>query len=276
MTERPTEYRPMNWLDGYLRLRGFEKSGRFYEAIGIRRFYLWISSLGDAETLPDSRHAGPVAGYLIKSVRNDARYYEVANFVRLLMVLPPATYLFMLQAWFSFALLAHMSVYLFMSILTERYKRALTETLEADDTVERPEDPNPQMPRKHIWFLPKKWEKREFYRFLGMEWAQGRTVAFVKKARATDDPREQIEHFEHPSLTELVRFEKGTRAAEFVHLTGFVYSLPPAYSFIVHQQWIWAFYMLVIAWGDLWLSLLQRYHRVRTMILLRRFGGRQA
>jgi hypothetical protein len=266
----------MEWLDGYFRLRSFEKSGRFYEAIGIRRFYTWISSLGDAEVLPERRYDLPVPEYLIKSVRNDARYYEVANLTRLGMALPPTLYLAYLETWFAFGCLVIMCGYLFVSILTERYKRALTELHLVDADAQPKEDEKPTLPRNHLWFTPKKWEKRELYQFLGMDWAQGRTLAFVKKARATNDPREQQEQLEHPNLTELVRFEKGTRAAETIHLIACAFNVPAAYVFIKEAQWVWALYILVIIWGDLWLSLLQRYHRVRTMILIRRYGSRLA
>lgn len=259
------------WIDAYLRVKGFERSGRFYERLGVRRFYRFIVGLGGAVALPGSWEPQAVPASILNRVRFETRYYELANLVRLLCLVGPGVGLWHMGMPPVFWLVAFLVVFHFECMVTERYKRALCALHTSDEGAEVAAQESPvTFPERHWWFTPKRFETVRFYKALGFEWVRAR-VRWVVQYLHTGRGSEGIRYLDEPTKAEVVKFESGTRVGEMLHVAAGVINLPPAAVLWSGGQTGWAAFLVVITVVDFLLALLQRYHRVRAGVVLTRW-----
>lgn len=260
-------------IEHYLRLKWFERSGRFYELIGIRGFYAWITGVGGGKPLPNTKNPAEIPVNHLETTKADSRYFEIANLLRAGFYLPPMVALFIVRQWFGFGILLFLVVFHFLCVATERYKRALLNIHQPGPAEPLVGDPNATI-TQHWFYSPKKFETNKFYRRIGLDYIRGRVRYYTRKTRFSRGEEKPVEYIEDQSPAAYARFEQGTRIGEMLHLVAMFLNLPPAFTAALAREWIWMVYLLLVAGADLYLALLQRYHRRRVTIAYNRLRSK--
>lgn len=206
-----------------------------------------------------------------------ARYYAWANGLRGLMYVPVAIGLLRIGAWFAFYFLLALMLFHALCILAENHKlAAATEILETGriSTVE----PIPiqrgadEMPPKNWYFIPKSIESPQLYKLIGV--AALRTVVnwYIDLTQLTKEERAAGKKAKHmPSTrTGMLDYETETRQAEIMHGIAGAFNFIPFVALWEAKEWALVAYVFLIILLDLYLVLLQRFHRVRIYSALRR------
>jgi hypothetical protein len=231
--------------------------------------------------LPASDQVSQLAGYSaarIKAMEDGVRYFAMANFLRIVITLPILTMFWVHNAFFWFWLWVLFCTYHATIVLAEFYKATLVGLLRPDPDPNAKAEEEIGQPWGDRWFRPRKFESEKFYRFLGIEFFRFLTTAYIEKTKLTLERRstgERVKYVEKPSPQDLLRFELGTRTAEMIHGIMAVFGLIPAIFALTNGLWFpYIPYTLWILWGDSWLVLLQRYHRVRVWKTIERLRTR--
>lgn len=268
----------------YLRLRRWERSGRFYERIGVRWLdYRLAAAFGERPVERYTPERTDSRARLIDSLYR-GRYSEVVNAmcVVIYFIISVATFFrgyIGLTAYTLGILFTHLMV-----IPIERYKRALV-----IDWLQHPEalsDPEPPLPERrtseqlqHWFYAPKAFETEKFYHKLNVDSYR----AFVAGLAYLSSPEEGDPEAPPPNALRkrtpeyLDAFERTTRSNELIHWLGLIQHLPYWYQFTKDAYIpgilavVWLFYL------NVWAALLQRQHRARIFkVLLRRERAERA
>ncbi len=253
-----------------------------YEALGVRRIYRVIAGIVGEELLPPV--GTPLEGVSrsqLEERRTATRYFENANYARAACYIPHMA---------SFIAHAHVTGAAYTSGLLilhglvsmlERYKRQLIDAhlAEAPESV-----PTPHVgdePDAHhsgladLWYRPKRFETERFYRLIGME-AFRAFVGWVMRTLTYGFSGKRVVTMPVPTRAQAVEFERETRLSEGVHLVGVALTLPTV-VFAWQQPWIavsiWA---TVVLFGEIGLTVLQRFHRARLWPVVSRVLARKA
>ncbi len=278
MSQPDIALRPASRIDRYLQLRRFEKSGRFYERLGIRHMYRWLVGLGGGAPLPPATQPQAVASEWLHRTKNDARYYEIANLIRGLLYVPPATLGLWRDVWLSTFVLVPLIIFHALCVLTERYKRALCfvhtpdPDAQGEPGIDKSSGSTPDDVVDHWWYTPRKFETPRLFKALGMDRIRELTKTYVQKTREEEGSEGPVQYLDPGSRESLIQFERGTRTGEFLHLSSGLLNVPPIVGLLMHGLWYGAVYVFLIFTIDMLLVILQRYHRARTYFLLRRGG----
>lgn len=264
----------------YLALKPWERSGRLYEWIGIRWIDLKLTALfGEAPLVRYQPGDTQSRAFLArKSLRG--QYSEIVNAMCALIYIGLIG-VCLLQGFLGLAAFAGLITAHHLLILPiERYKRALLNEWFAHPEAlhDGPADPDPPYLRtvdqlRHWYFRPLSFESEKFYDRIGVHsyrifvfWLTGLIESFADEESRKQAPNQ----IKNPSIEQLDQFEVGTRTSETVHLVGILEHLPFAIVFIQKSYWLGIFYMLGIAYLNIYAILLQRQHRVRLFKLLMR------
>lgn len=237
------------------------------ERLGMRVFYVFITNLVKDRLLPPAKEANSAKGWAEHDIRErieSARYFGRAQVVRALCNIPMIYVGWKGNApWVLYSFLALLAVQILM-IGVEVYKHAITSLLTADP------DATPEPPPNSFgdwYFTPKKWESEKFYRAIGIEGFRTFVNWYISSTRLTREEKttgKKVEYVAKPAPNDLLRFEVGTRIGEIVHLIIALINIMPLVVAI--QQYFHGyiiFHCAFFVWGDFYLVLLQRYHRLR-------------
>ena len=260
-------------LERWYRLRRFERSGRIYRALGLVALFARIAAVF-GETLPDPTVA-TLSREKMERLCARARYHELVNVISVLVQLP-----LLAMAWHvGQPLLVVYSLILLIphviSIMLERYKRAVLLDLIAAGTparegIVRAADASPQPERPHTgWFFgPFPCETELLYVRIGVERFR-RFVLWLMKIASASEGGSAFRNVTG-GRAGLAAFDAETRTAELTHLLGTTLHVPFAVVFWRERYSAGLVFVLFLWWLNLICALLQRQHRVRLQLLLRR------
>lgn len=255
------------------------------EKAGIRKVFFFAPNGRVESVLPMVGDAPKTPGYsaqLLNEKVEASRYFAISNAVRLGLHLPIVVmfFLFGITAIAPAVLFTIFCLWHALLVFLEFYKTGILFRIPPDPEAKGvPGEAFEPSPWGDNWFVPKPWETEKFYRRLGLPMFQKITLFYIYVARLSRKERrqgKQIEFVKHKNFSELARFEAGTRIGEMVHSYFVGFDVIPVVYAVLHHNPAWIGYTLFILWGDSWLVLLQRYHRVRIWKTFVRYRERAA
>lgn len=258
----------------WLTLKSFERSGRFYEFIGVAAVDRWLARVfGDQLIRPYSPDLTE-SSVRMREAFYKSQYVEVVNMMATLIHLT----LLGLILWQGHMGLA---VYCFLVMMVhvlpipiERYKRACIgswmahpEALTSGDYTIAHRRSLGQL--QHPYFQPKPWETEERYEKIGV-WTFKRFAFWLSSLsnKLPGDQESTTNTLGSRDLGRIDSFERGTRVGEAIHLVGIAQHIPFWWWFAVTQYWVGLIYLLWPLYLNLYAALLQRQHRARIFRLL--------
>ena len=243
-------------------------AARGFELIGVRAFYTFLAPpwhrVPSVRELRDGQYLS--AETFRKGIR-DARYYTGANGLRLLTYIPIYYGLVKLQDRLALSMLVALSAFHLVSILAETYKAIVLLSAKkmgrvVDDPSLVPIPPEPPKPPLKGYFSPYRFESKRGYQSIAMEWFRVRVAKFVDSLSGGPST-------DRGSRKGLHNFVQDTIAAEKIHWIAAVLSFVMALPFYVQGDRGMSAYASVLVVLDLYLVMLQRYHRTRVWEALR-------
>lgn len=228
---------------------------RSLEAAGIRKVSDFMArAFGDDPLPPESatevEHEW--SSSRLRTTSETARYYAWANFLRGVLYIPLLAPLRNSGTpWIG--LLYFLLVFHMVCILVELHRHNLLRVLAPSAN---PKNPPPKVKVGELkysrWFEPKKWESLKGYRAIGLEHFRQVVRQYDRKTRGAE-----------PAMAaNLAVMELDSRIAESMHWAAASFNVPfVAVLAGTHSPWVWL--AVTILAMDLYLVLLQRYHRVR-------------
>jgi hypothetical protein len=255
--------------------------------MGIRNAYLWLAAITgeapieDASTLrsqgwswrltkePDRQH-----------IVDSARYFVIANWIRLVFYLPVIGVFAWVGQWFGFSLAVLLAIWHLMCIVVERYKLSLLRLVPkpAPAPALTPALPFLQVQGKlgESYYRPKRFESPALYQAIGGEVIRKLVLEYTQRTKLTPERRargEKADYLAERSGKAILDFEFGTRVGEKLHLLALSFNIPILIlAWISTPIWFGAYVSLMVLL-DGYLVLLQRYHRSRvwgTVVRLRK------
>ena len=225
------------------------------EAIGIRRASDAMAHAFGDEALPTrdaTAEQHPWSADRLRTTSETARYYAWANGLRGLLYVPLVRPLVESGSpWFLLAV--GLIAFHALCVLVEIHRHNLLRSL---DPSLHPIKPTPKVQvgelKESWWFEPRKWETLKGYRAIGLERFRQVVREYDKRTRGAE-----------PALAaNLTVMELDSRIAESMHWTAAMLNVPFVAALAVAESpWIWLAASILAL--DLYLVLLQRYHRVR-------------
>jgi hypothetical protein len=210
----------------------------------------------------------------LDNVRQQARYYFVANLIRGSLYLPVLYGLAHVQAWWIFGFITALVAFHVICALVEAYRWSASQIIPASMNTVPFEKPTVALwaPEPSAYFVPKFFESDRLYRSLGFEFVRRVVDAYVQKTQLTSEERKEgqkVRFLGDNGRQGLLEFEAETRQAEGMHLAAALINVPPILALALNDSpWVW--WNLPIFAADFLLVLLQRYHRVRVWKVLNR------
>jgi hypothetical protein len=240
---------------------------RLLELLGVRAFYTFLAphwhQLPKASLL--AKGAIMSRSTYDKGVR-DCRYFAGANAIRLVSYVPIYFGIKQNPHWISISVLMLLVAFHVLSILAEAYKGFLLWIAINNDRVTEVESeaqmPDPQRPRATGYFSPFWFETQAGYVAMGLERFRLRVAKFVDSLSGGPST-------ERSSRKGLYNFVNDTIAAEKIHLIAGCMGASMMLPFINERKYMMAGYIFLLVMMDLYLALLQRYHRTRVWKALR-------
>lgn len=265
-------------LETWYRLRRCERSGRIYAAVGLVPLFRRMAALF-GETLPEPQSRS-LARDEAERTRLRARYHEMVNVISVLIQLPLVGMAWSLghralTAYAALLLLPHA-----LSVMLERYKRAIcddllgsglsAEAIAPDPTVSKPGACPPRP--SGGFFGPFPCETERLYVRLGVEGFR-RFVLWLMRVTSGEGRAMSFRNVVG-GRAGLAAFEAETCTAELTHLFGTTLHVPFAIVFVRDRYVPGVLFVVFLWWLNLVCALLQRQHRVRLQPLLRRGASR--
>jgi len=247
---------------------GWLGAARGFELIGVRAFYTFLAPpwhrVPSVKELRNGQHLS--AETYRKGIR-DARYYTGANFLRLLTYIPIFYGLQKVGDRLAMSMLIALSAFHIVSIFAESYKAIVLVCAKSmgrvvDDPALLPVPPEPPHPPLKGYFAPYRFESKKGYQAIAMEWFRVRVAKFVDSLSGGPST-------DRGSRKGLHNFVQDTIAAEKIHWIAAILSLIMALPFYIHRDVGLAVYASSLVVLDLYLVMLQRYHRTRVWDALR-------
>lgn len=246
-----------------------------FEALGARRVYAFVAGLVHEPLLPATNGAvGAWSQGQLRDLIQKAQYFSAANLCRSACYIPQAIAFCLVKYWPGLTyVVAIWSCHLLL-VYVEAYKRALSRYWMDKAT---PIEPEPERPKAEIppgIYRLRKFETETFYRWLGLEFFRVVSTNAINLMTFGFSGKERV-YIAKPSRQLAITFERETRMSEAVHLGSAVTIAP-----LVVFSWLGAplgiaLWSTFIIWGDVWLALLQRYHRVRVWPVIQRMLERK-
>ena len=240
---------------------------RILELIGVRAFYTFLAPPWHQLPKASGLARGAImSGHLYRKGVRDCRYYAGANAIRLASYAPIYFGIKQNPHWISISVLTLLVAFHVLSILAEAYKGVLLWIAILHDRVTEVESesqiPQPQRPKQSGMFSPYWFESQEGYVRMGLEYFRLRVAKFVDSLSGGPDT-------ERASRKGLYNFVNDTIAAEKIHLIASVMGASMMLPFIAEKKYMLAGYIFLLVMMDVYLALLQRYHRTRVWKALR-------
>ena len=261
---------------------------RILELLGIRFVYRLTGGDISGQLLPTATRAAETPGWSksdLDELFEGARYFGIANFVRLILHLPVLVFLAQNQARGLLTVFSVIVAFHVLCVVLEVYKSGVARRITPDETAVSHSEHSvltvgEALPWGNWFWKNRKWETETLYHWLGMGWFQEVVTTYVEITRLKRVERksgEKVEYLGKQSPADLARFEAGTRLGELAHWVFAVLDLGPVVVCALHfkTEWPWMVYLGFLLWGDSWLALLQRFHRLRVTGLLERYRARE-
>lgn len=268
------------WIEGYCRSSRPERDGKLYERLGLRPVYLKVAALFGDPVLPTARevragHHGDLPPARVKELVADSGYYEIVNLIYCIAYLPLLVYLTLQKKkWLLIYGLGWLCVHA-LCVVLERYKRALGRVWLEDyrQRGEPPPPPTDETPTSAfpVWlngtyFRAYPVETTKLYRGMGTErfrlfvvWLKQMTTQNTEP----DRPKQRIRYIEGITPNHIEQFVEDTRVSEVTHVVGTLTLVPFLIVFAQEGATIGIVTLVPLFWGNIYSTLLQRYHRVR-------------
>lgn len=188
------------------------------------------------------------------------------------------------QSWFSFYFLVALMLFHAMCILAENHKLAVANHLMETgqfSTIEPIPEPRgvDEMPPMNRYFMPKRFESPRLYKLMGLDALRKVVNWYIDLTQLTREERAAGKKAKQMPSTRagMLDYETETRQAEIMHGVAGAINLIPLGALCYAGEWALVAYVSIIILLDLYLVLLQRFHRVRIYAALsRRRPGRPA
>lgn len=288
---------PADWvLWWWFPIRRWETFG-LYRLLGLDRYYTFMVGLTRE---PDFRRSvadlergeAPLSREDVVWFRQESRYHDGANMIRIGFLLPLFGALVAFESWGLAAMLLGFGLLHTYSLMLDRYKQMwlnLYEKKAIERGVELPEKikrsgaasfhPSPFHKRPLRWYYePKPWESERFFLALGIGRWQRVVHYMTSKAwhpvAERHEPGARTSFFREGSRQEMVGFEFSTRLGETMHWLGFLTLAPVALTlWRLGSYWSSAIAQFVML-TDILLVMTLRMHRARIWKLVQRVASR--
>lgn len=240
---------------------------KYLEPLGLRALYVLTVRIFGGTPLP--RPGGScrlTTGDLEKSIETGVLYRNL-NLCRALLYTPQGWACWVKGVTWGLWVIGAWALIHILLALAECYRIPLAKALlpHAETGPAQKPEPIGQATPPGWFFRPWPMESVGLYKALGLD-QYGAFVIWVMTSVGTKRP----DFLDAPDRKSLAQFEMSTRASEVVHLVLFAAmaaATVAAFRAGIVGPAVWS---CVMAWGDLNLALLQRYHRVRAWPLLKR------
>lgn len=279
--DSPRTARVARLLDRWYRLRPIEHDGRCYRLLGLVPVFACIARLfGERLPEPDRLTSAELA-----QIRMRARYHELINLMSIVAQLPlpwlaSRTGNGPLTAYGLALLVPHI-----LSVMLERFKRAICETSSATTLILETQAHGPakapdraassHCAQAHWYFGPFPCETERLYEVLGVEAFRRFVLTLIRISAPPANDGASLRNV-RGGRRGLAAFEEQTRTAELTHLFGTLLHVPFAVAFALEGFWSGLAFVLCLFALNVICALLQRQHRVRLAKLLRASAGRAA
>lgn len=249
---------------------------RLLELIGVRHLSLFSARLFNQPHPPKVRQAKTFAkwsrGDLI-AFRQDARFTLIANFIRAALTFPLVLATGQYGSSWVYTVTLGVFVLHILIVLAEGYRLSLAREIERHATDLAATSSGRQSQaitfKTRGYFRPRQFEKF-YYRILGLEAFRRIVVHFIETTKLSRQDKakgEEVHFVDHAGRPELYHFEASTRMAEAIHLICALWDFP-ALALLVAARSPWLVFAAFLFVLDLYLVLLQRYHRVRVWAII--------
>lgn len=281
-------------LESYARPTRMERNGRIYELLGLCPIYRKVAAtFGDPQlpTVSDLK-TGKGADLNLASVKElyaDSGYYEAVNFIYCIAYLPLLGYMYVQKQnayvlYGLFWLIVHS-----LCVVLERYKRVLGAAWLEDHRRRHPDavavrEDIPPISSFPVWmhqqyFRSYGFESEKLYRAVGTErfrlfvvWLKQLTTLNAEPGR----PKQRIRYIEGITANYIDQFLEDTRISEVTHVVGTLSLIPFFVLFVREGSPVGMAALAPLIWGNVYSTLLQRYHRVRVARIRNRRRSRPA
>jgi hypothetical protein len=248
---------------------------RLLELFGIRGFYQAMSRLAGERMLPGFAvdHAEGWSQNKLGHVKEGSRYFLIANVFRLTVYVVPALAAIHESAWIPLATMGILVLFHVLCIVLETYKHQLCRVhgrrlAEGDwPEMDEPDPPDIRLSSRSDWYYaPRRWETEGFYRVFGMALFQNLVTNYIENTRLTREDREagkKLVFLKGKGKDNTLAFVRDTRVAESIHLCAFFVNTPLLIEGLVLGIKSFMWFIVPVLVLDLYLVLLQRYHRLR-------------
>ncbi|MCW5944123.1 MAG: hypothetical protein KIS66_17995 [Fimbriimonadaceae bacterium] len=267
-----------------------------YRSIGMDRYYSFIIGLTrelDFRRCVQELAPGhtPLSQEDLTWFRQECRYHDAANMIRIGFLLPPFGVLAAHGAWGLAVMLLGFGLLHTYSLMLDRYKQLflnLYEQQARDDGVELPEkirrssgvsfQPSPFHRVPLRWYFdPKPWESERFFLALGIGYWQRVVYYMTSKAwhpvAERREPGARTSFFREGSRQEMVDFEFATRLGETMHWLGLLTLAPVATTLWRFGSYWSSGIALFVMLTDALLVMTLRMHRARIWKLVQRVAA---
>lgn len=244
-------------------------TARFLEVTGIRGLYVFVTQTAKQVPLPPVGQLGSFQKWTKEDQEttiSHARYFGTSNFLRCVLNGPFLVMFATHDAWWQFWFYVVQNVLHALLVLVEIYKVSLAKLVTPVEAGEKEPEDVPSRPFADWYFRPKGWETERFYQLIGVGSVRKLLLMYTSWALLSKEQRrtgEKPEYVTRPSANQILRFDNESRIAECCHGVLALFDVVPLVFAIQHHLWWWMPYILWAVWGDSWLVMLQRLHRVR-------------
>lgn len=252
---------------------------RLIEIMGGRLLYVGLAKIFRDRIMPPTGH--PFAqGFTqedLAEISRNARYFGISNLGRVALNLPVILILILYSAWPVAWFVGSQCLMHLLVAYSEAYKRNLAESHKPDPEAIASE--SQISPLVGSWFEPKKWESKKLYQKIGVDWFRVIVEGYINWARRTDEEKARgqvVAYLPTPSKNQILAFEAETRVGELVHFgMAILDAVPFVYGVATLNPYL-IFFTDYLVVGDIYLSLLQRFHRLRLWKFVQRANCSEA
>lgn len=288
---------PADWvLWWWFPLRRWETIG-LYRFLGLDRYYSFMVGMTretDFRRCVTDLEEGEVSLSREDIVwfRQECRYHDGANMIRIGFLLPPFGALVAAGSWGLAGMLLGFGLLHFYSLMLDRYKQiwlnlyenkarergiALPDRIKRSSSATFRASPFHKPPLRW-YFDPKPWESERFFVALGIGHWQRVVHYMTSKAwhpvAERHEPGARTSFFREGSRSEMVGFEFSTRFGETMHWLGLLTLAPVATTlWRLGSHWSSGITLFVMA-TDILLVMTLRMHRSRIWKLVQRVAAR--
>lgn len=280
------------FVEGWCRLRPWERNGVIYERLGLRGVFAFMLALfGEALPSLDAVEVARADGSKVEAWQRAflrTRYHELLNLIAILIYTPFFAWLLVQDRWVLAVYCGMLMTTHLMALLLERYKRARYEELLTwigGEVFRRavpfawkpPEASLPPVLNTSLarWYFRLKFFDREWlFRCLGIGGFR-RFVLRIFHVAGGAALNDAMEDRFVGGRADLLALDRQTRIAEATHAVGMLLHVPFAVVLWQARDVPGILYVAMMLWINFACVLLQRYHRLRIGPIVERFQQKE-